>query len=131
MNTDKIKKKCVGKKHSQDMYETQQKRNWGTTEFNSLGLQFSVDLNKIPATNYSLILNKIEKNCSGAWKRRNLTPLREITILKTFVLSSLNHIFASLPSPDKKTISSIPFCGIINLVRLVVITLQMIISMED
>ena len=43
------------------MYETEQKLDWGTTEFNLLALQFLVDLNKIPAMNYSLILNKIEK----------------------------------------------------------------------
>ena len=94
------------KKHSQDMYETPQKLDWGTTEFNLLGLQFSVDLNKIPAMNYSLILNKIEKILIR-WRRRNLTPVGKITVLKTFVLSSLNHVFASLPSPDKQTISSL------------------------
>ena len=61
VNTDKTKIIWLGKKkHSQDMYETPQKLDWGTTEFNLLGLQFSVDLNKIPAMNYSLILNKIE-----------------------------------------------------------------------
>ena len=88
------------------MYETPEKLDWGTTEFNLLGLQFLVDLNKIPAMNYSLILNKIEKILIR-WRRRNLTPLGKITVLKTFVLSSLNHVFASLPSPDKQTISSL------------------------
>ena len=88
------------------MYETPQKLDWGTTEFNLLGLQFSVDLNKIPAMNYSLILNKIEKILIR-WRKRNLTPVGKITVLKTFVLSSLNHIFASPPSPDKQTISSL------------------------
>ena len=104
VNTDKTKIIWLGEKnHSQDMYETPQKLDRGTTEFNLLGLQFSVDLNKIPAMNYSLILNKIEKILI----RWNLTPLGKITVLKTFVLSSLNHVFASLPSPDKQTISSL------------------------
>ena len=61
VNTDKTKIIWLGEKHSQDMYETPQKLDWGTTEFNLLGLQFLVDLNKIPTMNYSLILNKIEK----------------------------------------------------------------------
>ena len=84
VNTDKTKIILFGKKHSRDMYETPQKLDWGTTEFNLLGLQFSVDLNKIPAMNYSLILNKIEKILIR-WRRRNLTPLGKITVLKTFV----------------------------------------------
>ena len=32
----------VGEKHSQDMNEMEQKLDWGTTEFNLLGLQFSI-----------------------------------------------------------------------------------------
>ena len=86
------------------MYETSQKLDWGTTEFNLLGLQFSVDLNKIPAMNYSLILNKIEKILIR-WRRRNLTPLGKITVLKIFVLSSLNHIFIALIHPIQWTIA--------------------------
>ena len=33
------------------------------------------------------------------WKHRNLTPLGRLTVLKTLLLPTLNHIFASLPNP--------------------------------
>ena len=34
------------------------------------------------------------------WKRRKLSPLGKITVIKTFILSSFNHIFTSLPAPS-------------------------------
>ena len=43
---------------------------------------------------------KIEKTIK-IWKRRNLTPLGRITIIKTFLISKLNHLFSSIPSPGE------------------------------
>ena len=34
------------------------------------------------------------------WNKRFLTPLGKVTVIKTFLLSKLNHIFLSLPNPD-------------------------------
>ena len=36
------------------------------------------------------------------WKRRNLTPLGKITIIKSLLLPSFNHLFLSLPNPEDK-----------------------------
>ena len=47
--------------NSQDMYQTLQKLDWSAIEFTLIGLRFSVDLNKIPAMNYSFILAQVEK----------------------------------------------------------------------
>ena len=44
------------------------------------------------------ILAKCEK-ILNQWKRRKLTPLGKISVIKTFILSSFNHIFTSLPAP--------------------------------
>ena len=41
------------------------------------------------------------------WKRRSLTPLGKITIIKSFLLSSLNHVFISLPTPNEKMMKGI------------------------
>ena len=34
------------------------------------------------------------------WKKRYLTPLAKITVIKSLLLSKLNHLFISLPNPN-------------------------------
>lgn len=41
------------------------------------------------------------------WKRRILTPLGRVTVVKTLLLPKLNHLFIYLSSPDKEIISSL------------------------
>ena len=72
---------------------------WGATEFDLLEIHFSVDLENITTLNFTPILNKCEKFLYQ-WKRRRWTPLGKITVVKTFILSSFNHIFSSLPITD-------------------------------
>ena len=61
-------------------------------------LCFSVNLNEMIYINFSPIMKKLEY-LFHVWKQRYLTPLGRITIIKTFSLSKLNHLFFSLPSP--------------------------------
>jgi hypothetical protein len=39
------------------------------------------------------------------WKRRTLTPIGRTTVIKTLLIPKLNHLFISLPTPKKETIS--------------------------
>ena len=41
------------------------------------------------------------------WNKRCLTPLGKITIVKTFLLAKLNHLFSSLPNPDDSFVKEI------------------------
>ena len=41
------------------------------------------------------------------WNRSNLTPLGKITIIKSLLLLSLNHLSISLPNPDDKIMKEI------------------------
>ena len=98
VNSDKTKIVWLGKKkHSKDKFEIKENLDWGTTKFNLLGINFSVNLSEIPSLNYDPIMNRIIKILSN-WKRRYLTPLGKVTIIKTFIIGSLNHIFSSIPS---------------------------------
>ena len=102
VNTEKTKIIWLGrKKHSRDKFEIKQQLDWGTTKFKLLGLNFSVDIDDIPSINYTTLLNDIAKILSK-WRRRNLTPIGKISIVKTFVISSLNHLLSSIPSPSKQ-----------------------------
>ena len=56
--------------------------------------------------NFSDKLSNI-KTKINYWKRRNLTRLGKITVIKSLLLSSLNHLFISLLNPNEKTMREI------------------------
>ena len=88
MNTTKTKVVWIGrKKHSRYKLNITSKLEWGTNTFKLLGLQFSVDLEKIPSMNYTCALEKAKKLLLN-WNKRTLTPLGKITVIKTFILHS-------------------------------------------
>ena len=41
------------------------------------------------------------------WKRRYLTPLGKITVIKTLLVPTLNHLFISIPNPNDQTIKEL------------------------
>ena len=79
---------------------------WGSSEFYLLGIHFSVSLDKLNRLNFDPITIKI-RELLDKWKKRLLTPLGRITVLKTLILPKFNHLFMSLPSPSEKTIKEI------------------------
>ena len=101
VNTDKTKIIWIGKKrYSKDKVEGVADLAWGTTEFNLLGIEFSVDLEKIIELNYNLAYTKTIKTLTR-WKHRYLTPIGKITVLKTLIIPKFNHLFISIPNPRK------------------------------
>ena len=38
------------------------------------------------------------------WKKRNLTPVGKISLIKPLLISQFNHLFISLPDPSDKLI---------------------------
>ena len=117
INTDKSKLIWIGKKrNSKDEIDVGKPLTWGKTTFNLLGVNFSVNLSEMIHINFSPIMKKLE-HLFHVWNQRYLTPLGRITIIKTFALSKLNHLFLSLPSPGiviLKTIESMFFKFIWN-----------------
>ena len=88
-----------GKKHSKDKLKTNYSLEWNVTEFSLLGIKFSVDLNNISKLNFSRLTSKIAE-IRNHWKKRSLTPLGKVTVLKTLILSNFIHLFTSLPTPS-------------------------------
>ena len=78
------------------MYDTCENMLWGATEFDLLGIHFSVDLENITTLNFTPILNKCKK-ILYQWKRRRLTPLN-ILVKK---LNNLLYSFVWDNKPDK------------------------------
>ena len=101
INTDKTKLIWIGKKHhSKDKIDTTCKLVWGATDFNLLGINYSIDLERITELNYSPAIKSIEK-ILHVWHQMYLTPIGKIAVLKTLAISKLNHLFISVPSPNK------------------------------
>ena len=47
------------------------------------------------------------KNSIQYWKRRELTPMGKITVIKSLLLPMLTHLFMSLPNPDEQSMKTI------------------------
>jgi hypothetical protein len=78
----------------------------GCTNFDLLGIHFLVELDKIIELNYGVQIPKI-KAIIQQWRRRILTPIRRVTVVKTLLIPKLNHLFISIPTPSKETIYSL------------------------
>lgn len=105
INTCKTKIIWIGSKIFSDQvyHHTRWKLDWGSTTFNLLGIQFSVDLKEIIDINFGLQIPKISALIEQ-WKRRILTPIGRVTVIKSLLIPKLNHLFISLPTPKRETI---------------------------
>ena len=96
-------------KYSTRSIKTKWKLTWGDTQFKLLGLIFDVNLDKMFDLNFTEKLQKI-KNSLCHWKKRMLTPLGKITVIKSILLPLFTHVFTSLPTPSSvflKTLSDL------------------------
>lgn len=107
INFDKTQVVWIGiKKYSMDTINTRWKLKWGCTNFKLLGIIFHVDLDKMIEINYRAKIVKI-KGLINLWRRRYLSPIGKITVIKTLLLPVFNHFFISLPTPNENTINEI------------------------
>ena len=106
-NFDKTQVIWIGaKKYSTDAIKTRWKLSWGTTRFKLLGITFDVDLDKMIGINYMDKIAQI-KNSIKMWRRRFLTPLGKITVIKSLLLPKITHLLISLPNPDTEILNII------------------------
>ena len=78
----------------------------GKAEFKLLGITFHIILDKIQRINYTEKIH-INKLIVTLWKRRNLTPLGKITVIKSLLVPILNHLFIALPNPKDEALKAI------------------------
>ena len=69
--------------------------------FTLLGVDFNVDKDKMVAENYNSKLNTIEK-IIHCYKKRKLSLIGKVTVLKTLIVPKLVHIMQVLPSPTSE-----------------------------
>ena len=94
------------KKYSTDSIKTKWKLNCGVHRFKLLGITFDTDLDKMLTLNFTDKIANI-KTKINYWNRRSLNPIGRITVIKSLLLSSLNHLFISLPNPNEKLLKDL------------------------
>ena len=75
-------------------------------ELKVLGTTFSNDLNSIAEKNIRKKMSIIRQEMEQ-WKRRNLTPIGKICIIKSLLLSKLVHFCIALPNPPIQCLKEI------------------------
>ena len=75
-------------------------------EIKILGIYFQRNLEKITDSNLERKLVLLE-NDIAQWKRRHITPLGKITVIKSLLLSKLVHLFMALPNPSQAMVKKI------------------------
>ena len=95
INTNKTKLVWIGRKrYSRDKLNISINLEWGNTSFILLGLEYSIVLETMSNINFDRIL-LTSKKIIQLWKKRKITPIGRITVIKTLILSKFNHLFCA------------------------------------
>ena len=107
INYDKTQIVWIGsKKYSSDTIKTKWKLSWGKDTFKLLGINFNTDLDKMAKGNYTEKIKLLGKTATQ-WQRRMLSPLGKVTVIKTMLIPTLNHLFITLPNPSESIVNEI------------------------
>ena len=98
INIEKTKCMPIGKEHAIFLHDSSIGIQF-VDEIKILGILFNPKNDNITALNMENILQSLPKQIAQ-WKRRNLTLIRKITVIKSLILSRFVHLFLALPNPS-------------------------------
>ena len=79
---------------------------WDPGTFKTLGIHFSTKTEEISKLNFEGKIDEIKREIAR-WKKRHLTPLGKITIIKTLIISKLTYLFINIPDPTTDFINEV------------------------
>ena len=101
ININKTKAIWIGSMiHCKDTLCKDLKIEWVSGNFSVLGIIFNTQLDDLWVINTRKRLEDINR-LLAQWKKRHLTLIGKITVIKTLAISKLVHIFNTLPNPPK------------------------------
>ena len=71
-----------------------------------LGIMFANDSNDITKCNLEPKIEQIQKEIAQ-WRRRNITPIGRVTVIKSLLISKLVHLFTALPDPSENMLKKL------------------------
>ena len=98
MNTEKTRVVWIGRKRHSKEKLVDKGLLWECTHFELLGIKVSNNLMDMLEINYDKKICEI-KNLINIWEKRYLTPIGKVTVVKTFILAKLNHLFLGHAKP--------------------------------
>ena len=107
VNNEKTQIAWIGRSRNCNI-EYMRDRNfiWDPGTFKTLGITFSTKTEEISKLNFEGKADEIKREIAR-WKRRHLTPLGKITIIKTLIISKLTYLFINIPDPTTEFINEI------------------------
>ena len=107
LNTSKTKVVWVGsKKFSDQILCPGIKLDWAQSDFRVLGIDFSLDLNRMVDLNFKKKIIDVSKVLKS-WHHRKLTLRGKITVIKTLALPKLIHLLTSLPNMNVSMVNDL------------------------
>ena len=102
VNNDKTQLIWLGsRKNCGIRYMKDKNFQWDPGIFKILGVTFSTKTDDICNLNYSNKLDEI-KRIIAKWKKREISPLGKVTVIKTLVIPKLTFLFINIPDPSLK-----------------------------
>ena len=99
-------RKSKKKKNTNITYLNEKAYEWTSTSAKTLGIIFHTDRDQILELNLQPKIIEFKK-CLETWKKRNLTPLGKITVIKSFAIPKLIYPLTTLHNPPQDTILDI------------------------
>ena len=105
INVSKTRAVGIGcKKYNCETFNHRYKLDWTQNDFTILGIK--CNLHRMTEINFKDKITQLDKELKQ-WSKRILTPFGHITVLKTLIISKLNHLFIALPTPSEVTINKL------------------------
>lgn len=107
INWEKTSCMFVGTSNAPDFVDDApaNKIKW-VNEMKILGIYFQRKIDNITEINFERKIELLEKDIAQ-WKRRHITPLGKITVIKSLLLAKIVHLFIALPNPSQAFIKKI------------------------
>ena len=80
-----------------------------SNKFNLLGITFCTDLRQMVSENYNSKIQSI-KSILNSYKKRNISILGKVTVLKTIIVPKLIYLLKVLPSPSLEFFAEMESC---------------------
>lgn len=107
INNDKTIAVWIGSRKNCDV-QFLRDRNfcWDPGIFKVLGVKLSTNIKNINEINYDGKLLKIQKILK-TWKKRQLSPIGKVTVIKTLIIPIIIYLFSNLPDPPDSFLKDI------------------------
>ena len=104
LNFDKMVAVWIGQMVKSDIVLCPEIKMTWSNSFTLLGIEFNTDLKQMIKNNESKV--QIIKNTLNSYKKRNMSILGKVMVLKTIIIPKLVYLMKVLPSPNTDF-----FCG--------------------